>query len=319
MSRSGSDRSATVRTADALNQRSLQAAIVAAALLIGLPAPAAAQEPLGVPAASATVDSLVALGRLQEAAWAAREAGDTARSDTLLARLEALLRSEPRSVEPVGLDSQGVSYTFHLHHAGGVESIFKVDGSDVFCRVCGTDREVASYRVDRLLGLDLTPMVVEHRIVESAGDTLYGSAMYFVHDAIDADDVAATKPDALRFFDAVIGNSDRHPSNWLVLPDGRPVAIDHNRAFEYRPVSGARTCWETEVDSIMRPGRLGRAFDRFRTLPDDSLAAAVPGLDPPLVDRFLTMRSRVVDRIERRAGDPERPVPHDDCSPTAGG
>lgn len=308
-----------MRTADALNQRSLQAAFVAAALLIGPPAPAAAQEPLGVPAASTTVDSLVALGRLQEAVWAARAAGDTVRSDTLLARLEALLRSEPHSVEPVGLDSQGVSYTFHLHHPGGVESIFKVDGSDVFCRICGTDREVASYRVDVLLGLDLTPMVVERRIAGPAGDTLYGSAMYFVHDAIDADELAAAKPDALRFFDAVIGNSDRHPSNWLILPDGRPVAIDHNRAFQFGPVSGATTCWETEVDSIMRPGRLGRAFGRFRTLPDDSLAAAVAALDPPLVDRFLTMRSRVVDRIERRAAEPERPLPHDDCSATAAG
>lgn len=272
--------------------------------------------PAGVPAAA--VDSLEALGRLQEAAWAAREAGDSARAERLLDRLESILRSTPRAAEPLGMDSQGVSYTFNLHHRDGVRSIFKVDGSDIFCRACGADREVASYVVDRLLGLDLTPMTVRTRIVDSAGDTLHGSAMYFIHGAATPAEAGATKPDRLRFFDAVIGNSDRHRLNWLVLGGGRVVAIDHNRAFQYDEPTRATTCWETEIDSIAQPAELGAPLARYRALPDDSLAAALAGLDPALVDRFIAMRDRVADRVRRRAEDPDRPLRHDECVPAAG-
>ena len=261
----------------------------------------------------ARVDSLAAAGRLQEAAWAARAHGDTLRADRILSRLEAILRSAPVSAEPLAMDSQGVSYTFRLNHGQGVQSIFKVDGSDIFCRACGTDREVASYRIDRLLDLDLTPMTVDTRIIRAAGDTLHGSAMYFVTNAANPDDAGATKPDRLRFFDAVIGNSDRHKSNWLVLPDGRVVAIDHNRAFQYQPQSRPKTCWETEVDSIARPAALSRPLQRYLTLPDDSLRAAVAGLDSTLVARFIEMRPRVIERIDQRIALPGRALSHEDC------
>lgn len=271
-------------------------------------APILAQETPG-----ARVDSMVAEGRLQEAAWAARADGDTARAEALLARLELILLSAPRSASPLGVDSQGVSYTFRLDHGQGVGSIFKVDGSDIFCRECGADREVASYRVDRRLGLDLTPLTVRSVIVDAFGDTLAGSVMYFVRDAREPRDVGATKPDRLRFFDAIIGNSDRHAGNWLILPDGRVVAIDHNRAFQYQPVSAPKTCWETELDSIRVPAALGRAFDRYREMSGDSLAAALAGLDTTLVQDFLGMRPRVVARILARTADPATILAHTDC------
>jgi hypothetical protein len=139
--------------------------------------------------------------------------------------------------------------------------------------------------------------------------------MYFVQDALSPRDVGALKPDRLRFFDALIGNTDRHRANWLVLDDGRTVAIDHNRAFEYHPVSKPKTCWETEIDSIYLPGALGAPFQRARVLPDDSLVGAVEGLDPELVTELLRMRRRVIDRIERRAERPRLALPHEDCQP----
>ncbi len=284
-----------------------------AALVVGLAAvlavPAGAQN-----AALERVDSLVALGRLQEAVWAARAAGDTAAGDRILDRLDSILRSQPRSAEPLSLDSQGVSFTYRLEYGDGVAAIFKVDGSDIFCRSCGADREIATYRLDRLLRLDLTPMTVPARILDSHGDTLVGSAMYFVRDASSPRDVGALKPDRLRFLDALIGNSDRHQSNWLVV-DGRTVAIDHNRAFEYHLASKPKTCWETEIDSIYLPGALGTPFRRARSLPDDSLVDALGKLDPHLVTEFLSMRPRVVERIEQRTESPTRTLPHEDCQP----
>ncbi len=283
--------------------------VLCAALAAAAPAPVVAQDPAVVGAA---VDSLLERGRLQEAAWALREAGDTVGAAALLDRLASVLRAWPEAAEPLSMDSQGVSYTWRLDHGQGVESIFKVDGSDIFCPECGADREVATYRLDRLLGFDLTPMTVFARITNRNGDTLSGSTMYFVHGARSPREVGATKPDALRLFDAVIGNSDRHRHNWLLLGD-RVVAIDHNRAFEYQPTTRPTTCWETEIDSLGAPGELGRPWARFRSLPADSFEAALAGIDTTPVRRFLGMRPEIIARIEARIERPDRPLPLDDC------
>lgn len=256
---------------------------------------------------------LLARGFHQEAAWVAREAGDTARADTILARLDSILRGRPDQVAPLGMDSQGVSYTLRLRYADGVSAIFKVDGSDIFCPSCGANREVAAYRVDHLLGLDLTPLTVPQTVVQN-GDTVQGSAMYFIRNAVSPVETERPKPDRLRFFDAVIGNTDRHQGNWLLSSAGRPVAIDHNRAFEYRSTTRPKTCWETEIDSIAAPEDLGAPYERYRTLPADSLAAAVEDvLAPDLVERFVVMRDRVVARIEARIRRPRTLEPAREC------
>ena len=174
-------------------------------------------------------------------------------------------------------------------------------------------QEVAVYRIDRLLGVDLTPMTVPVTIIHD-GDTLRGSAMYYVHGGMPPEEGLDGKPDALRFFDAVIGNSDRHRKNWLVLDGRRAVAIDHNRAFEYHPSSRPKTCWETELDSIRAPGELGQPLLRYRTLPADSLTAAIDGVvDSSLVREFVEIRDRVLERVGQRTRDPARRLPLRDC------
>lgn len=258
------------------------------------------------------VDSMLAGGRLQEAVWTLREAGDSARADSVLDVLEAILRSPPLEARPLGMDSQGVSFTWRLDHGQGVESIFKVDGSDIFCPECGADREVATYRIDRLLGFDLTPATVRTRLVKENGDTVTGSAMYFVDGARTPAEANAEKPDALRLFDAIMGNSDRHKTNWLITGD-RVVAIDHNRAFEYQPSTRPRTCWESQIDSIARPAALGPQWNRYLSLPADSFRAALAGLEPDLVERFLVMRERVAARLEGRVRQPDRAQRFNDC------
>lgn len=290
--------------------------VFALALLGGAAEQAASQVGDRQPGADSPPDSAVAAllerGLLQEAAWAARAGGDTARADTILARLDSILRSAPREARPLGMDSQGVSYTWRLDYGGGVEAIFKVDGSDIFCRECGADREVAAYRVDRLLGFELTPMTVPTRIV-TPRDTLMGSAMYFMHGAVTPAQAESRKHDALRLFDAIVGNSDRHEANWLVLAGGRIVAIDHNRAFEYQPPATPKTCWETEVDAIEAPGKLGDPLARYRSLDDAEVAEAFDGVDPALAERFLAMRPRILARIDARATDPDGTLPLADC------
>ena len=281
---------------------------VVAAVLAPGPLPANAQEQDG----GSRVDSLLARGRMQEAAWVLREAGDSARADSVLDRLEAILRSPPVAARPLGMDSQGVSFTWRFVHGQGVESIFKVDGSDIFCPECGADREVATYRLDRLLGFGLTPMTVLTSFVKPSGDTVWGSTMYFINNARTPAEAGAEKPDGLRLLDAIVGNSDRHATNWLILGD-RVVAIDHNRAFEYQPTTRPQTCWEGQIDSIAAPGQLGPEWDRYVTVPADSVRAALEGLDPALAERFLATRPRVVDRVRARAAAPDTILPRTDC------
>lgn len=283
------------------------------ALVLSALAVLVAGAPLAAQTRADSVDALPADGRIQEAAWAARAAGDTLRADSLLVRLDSILRSQPRAVAPLSMDSQGVSYTFRLDYGGGVAAIFKVDGSDIFCRSCGADREVAVYRIDRFLGADLVPMTVPQRI-PVAGDTVWGSAMYFVRDAAAAGEIGAGKPDRLRLFDAIIGNSDRHGANWLVMADGGVVAIDHNRAFEYHPTTKPKTCWESEIDALHSPDDVPAFFDRYRTASRDSLAAAVAAVrDPELRSRFVDMRDRVVARLEARVRQLDESLPRTHC------
>lgn len=282
-------------------------ALVLASLLVAGAGLAAQQ-----PGAESAVDTLLARGRLQEAAWMLLEAGDTARADSILDRLEAILRSPPVAARPLGMDSQGVSFTWRLDYGQGVVSIFKVDGSDIFCPECGADREVATYRIDRLLGFDLTPATVRTRFVKENGDTVAGSAMYFVNGARTPAETHAQKPDALHLFDAILGNSDRHKTNWLIAGD-RVVAIDHNRAFEYQPSTRPRTCWEGQVDSIARPDTLGPQWERYLALPADSFRAALADLEPELVERFLAMRDRVRARVEARVRQPGQNQRLTDC------
>ena len=289
----------------------MKGALIAIALLAASPV---AGQVLGRPeSGAAEIQEMVDRGRLQEAAWMAREAGDTATATILLARLDSILRSAPLTARPLGIESQGVSYTFRLGYGGGVDGIFKVDGSDIFCSSCGAHREVAVYRIDQLLGFDLTPMTVFHDI-DHEGDRLTGSTMYFVHGAARPSDVGRKKPDRLRIFDAIIGNSDRHSGNWLVREDGSIVAIDHNRAFEYRPSTRPKTCWESQVDSLAAPADLGPAYERYATLPADSLAAAVADiLEPEMAAAFVAMRDSIADRVRRRAQSPARRLEREAC------
>ena len=100
--------------------------------------------------------------------------------------------------------------------------------------------EVAAYRLDKLLGLNMVPPTVERRF---RGDR--GSIQIWA----EAEMTLKTKVEkkiktpsykvfhwnrALflqRFFDNLIGNEDRHQNNYLITKDWRLILIDHSRSF----------------------------------------------------------------------------------------
>lgn len=116
-----------------------------------------------------------------------------------------------------------------------------------------TDRyqhEVAAYRLDRVIGLNMVPVTVIREI-----ESRRGSLQSWVDGAVDQEAAEAYKLDLYetettgrqlavgRVFDALIGNHDRKPADILrLVSEERVFLIDHSRAFS----TSAELAWAEE-------------------------------------------------------------------------
>lgn len=160
--------------------------------------------------------------------------------------------------EVVGMEDVGTGVTnpqrVTLKHDGtGMRAVFKTESTPT--RATGglssrrivdvADRhsfELAAYRLDRLLGLNMVPPAVERRIGQQSG-----TLQYWVENAtnererrqqdIEPDPQCPLEKDyaLLELFDRLIYNTDRTQENILYLPDWRVALIDHTRAFRTSP------------------------------------------------------------------------------------
>ena len=94
--------------------------------------------------------------------------------------------------------------------------------------------EIAAYELDKLLGLNMVPVVVERTV---KGDT--GAAVLWLEGVRSWETVLPLPKPSLwpwqlarmKMFDDLIGNSDRNKGNLLVDDDWHLFLIDHSRAF----------------------------------------------------------------------------------------
>ncbi len=95
--------------------------------------------------------------------------------------------------------------------------------------------EIATYEIDKLIGLGMTPPTVERRIKGNKG-----SLQFWVEDWKLYRDVENKTPNTpswshqlsrMKMLDVLINNDDRNAQNFLVDPDFHIILIDHSRAF----------------------------------------------------------------------------------------
>lgn len=171
--------------------------------------------------------------------------------------------------------------------------------------------EIAAYRLDKLLGLDMVPPTVEREFSGQAGSCqlwIEGTSLYR--------ELAAAREDlgpfgsegwlragyVAQFFDNLIGNEDRHMGNVLVTADFRAILIDHSRTFRTTerfvraiPFSGNNVA----PDKLMR--RLPRALvQRTFALTERSLREAVGDLLTDAEIKAVLARLRLLNLEVRR-------------------
>jgi len=100
--------------------------------------------------------------------------------------------------------------------------------------------EIAAYRLDKYLGLNMVPPTVERRFQENRG-----SCQFWVNAMMSLRDKYEKKiktPNIKVFhwnralylqraFDNLIANEDRHQNQYLITEDWRMILIDHSRSF----------------------------------------------------------------------------------------
>jgi hypothetical protein len=171
--------------------------------------------------------------------------------------------------------------------------------------------EIAAYRLDRLLGLNMVPATIERRYKE-----VRGSIQDWAESRMSLNqknDKKVPVPPRYVFgwnrstylqraFDNLIGNEDRHGNNILIREDWKIVLIDHSRSFR----TGKKFTEELIFTEKHREGpkpmkELPRAFvEKLKGLTAEAIQAAVGDyLDEAEIAAVLLRRDLILAEVDR--------------------
>jgi hypothetical protein len=207
------------------------------------------------------------------------------------AQEEFLLTADILRSEPIG---EGVTKPFKLYLGkGGVEgeACWKNPSGTKSGFLEGWQYEIAAFRLDKLLGLNMIPPAVEREFQGKKGALIYWaenkySLLKVVEQGIRIPDDAVERTEKAKFltraWDSLIANDDRTQQNVLYTEDWRTILIDHSRAFRSSEKFTGRLMFGRRGIKVSQRGepwlfrRLPRAFvEKIKTLTFENIKAAV--------------------------------------------
>jgi hypothetical protein len=157
---------------------------------------------------------------------------------------------------------------------------------------------VAAYKIDRMIGLNMTPVSIERKHRSTPGawtwwidDVLMDEGEKLKQKAAPQNRLAYTEQWAMmHVFDELIGNIDRNQGNIIYTKDWRLWLIDHTRAFRKH----------TDLKNPTKITRCDRqVFERLKALDLPTLKKELGRqLDEGQIKSLLARRDAIVKKLE---------------------
>ncbi len=172
--------------------------------------------------------------------------------------------------------------------------------------------EIAAYRLDKYLGMNMVPPTVERKF---QGDR--GSCQYWVKYKMSFKDKYENKVKTpsykvfpwnrclylQRAFDNLIANEDRHQNQYLITEDWRMILIDHSRSFRTSKKFTTRLIYsEKHKEGARLMKELPRSFvEKLRAMNQEVIREAVGEyLTDKEIDAVLKRRDLIIQWIDNR-------------------
>lgn len=175
--------------------------------------------------------------------------------------------------------------------------------------------EIAAYRLDKLIGLNMVPVAVERALDGKPGalvdwaENKY-SLLALVEQRVRIPDSAMEHTEKMKWlaraWDSLIANEDRTQENVLYTEDWRMILFDHSRAFRSTKTFTRRLMFGRNGITLTADGkpllfrRLPRWFpERIEALTFESIRAAVGAtLEDKEIEAILARRGLLLKEIE---------------------
>ena len=171
--------------------------------------------------------------------------------------------------------------------------------------------EIAAYRMDKLIGLNMVPPTIEKRFHEDRGSCQLWIDAWMNLKKIKEQKIKTPSIKIFywnralylqRAFDNLIGNEDRHQANYLLMPDWRLILIDHSRSFRTSKKFTKELIYsEKHPEGPMLMSELPRALvEKIKALTFESIKNAVGEyLTDEEINAVLTRKDLILQEIDR--------------------
>ena len=231
------------------------------------------------------------------------------------AKEEFLLTADIVRSEPIG---EGVTKPFKLYlKKGDVEgkAAWKNPHGEMGGYLEGWQYEIAAYRLDKLMGLNMVPPAVEREFNGKKGALVLwvenrGSLLKLIEDKVRIPDEVTDHTEKMKWltraWDCLIANEDRTQQNFLYTDDWRVIIFDHSRAFRSTGEFVKRLMFGRDGIKMSSQGtpwlfrRLPRGFvEKVKGLTFESIKAAVgTALTDKEIKAIITRRALLIKEID---------------------